>query len=102
MIGFITSPETAAAVEHGIAQAFASRDLPQFWALRGMPVLTGEHAGQMFIPASDDILACPLRGNPPQRPTDYPEFDQLIAMLGGLDARVEIDRATITPPSEEI
>ena len=102
MIGYITSPETAADVEHGIAQAFVSRGLPQFWGLRGMPILTGEHAGQMFIPAGDDILACPLRGNPPQRPTDYPEFAQLVAMLGGLDARVEIDPADITPPHEEI
>ena len=102
MIGFITSPEVADAVEHGIAQAFVSRDLPQFWGLKGMPILTGEHEGQMFIPPSDAILTCPLRGNPPQRPTDYPEFDQLIAMLGGIDARVEIDPATITPPHDEI
>ena len=36
ILGYITSPETAAAVEHGIAQAFASRDLPQFWGLKGM------------------------------------------------------------------
>lgn len=102
MTGYITTPEVAAAVEHGVKQAFTSRDLPEFWAVRGMPILTGEHKGKTFIPASDDILACPLRGNPPQRPTDFPEFSHLVEMLGGLDARQDIDPATITPPSDEI
>ena len=100
MIGYITSPEVAAAVEHGVKQAFTSRNLPEFWAGRGMPILSGEHAGKTFIPASDDILACPLRGNPVQRPTDFPEFTQLVEMLGGLDARQELDPTHITPPEE--
>ena len=98
MIGYITPPETAQAVSDGVAQAFAVRDLPQFWALAIMPILTGEHAGQMFIAADDSIFQTPLRGNPPQRPTDYPEFEQLVEMLGGLEARVELDPAHITPP----
>lgn len=102
MIGFITSPEVAQAVSAGVAEAFTVRSLPQFWALAIMPILTGEHTGQMFIAADDSIFQTPLRGNPPQRPTDYPEFGQLVEMLGGLDARVELDPAHITPPSDEI
>ena len=102
MIGFIATPETAAAVSAGVDEAFSVRDLPQFWGLAVLPILTGEHAGKMFIAADDTIFQTPLRGNPPQRPTDYPEFEQLVQMLGGLDARVEIDPIHITPPSDEI
>jgi hypothetical protein len=102
MTGFITSPETAAAVSDGVAQAFVSRNLPQFWALAIMPILSGEHEGKMFIAADDSILQTPLMGSPVQRPTDYPEFETLVAMLGGLDARVDLDPVHITPPSDEI
>jgi hypothetical protein len=101
MTGFITSPETAQAVSDGVAQAFVSRDLPQFWALAIMPILSGEHEGQMFIAADDSIFQTPLMGSPVQRPTDYPEFETLVAMLGGLESRVDLDPAHITPPSDE-
>ena len=100
MIGYLTTPETAAAVTQAIADAQTSRGYPVVWLLVGMPVLTGEHAGLHFIPASDDILSCPLRGNPIQTPRDFPEFETLILLLGGLEARVEIDAATITAPSD--
>jgi hypothetical protein len=98
MIGFLLPPATAAAITAAIAAAQTSRALPVTWLLVGMPVLTGEHTGLHFLPASDEILSCPLhRGMTPQ---DFPEFAQLLALLGGLEARVEIDPATITAPLE--
>ena len=100
MTGYLTTPETAAAITQAIRDAQTSRGYPVVWLLVGMPVLTGEHAGLLFLPASDDILAAPLRGNPILTPRDFPEFSQLIEMLGGLEARVEIDPATITAPSD--
>jgi len=98
MIGFITTPEVAAAVLNGVRDAMLSRGLPHYWSPGAIPIHSGEHAGKMFIPASDDMLATPLHGNPIQRPTDFPEFEQLVAVLGGLDARVEIDTSDIATP----
>jgi hypothetical protein len=98
MIGFVVSPATAAAVLAGVEQAMDARGLPHYWSPGSFPIHRGEHAGQAFIPADDAVLATPLRGNPPLAPTDFPEFSQLIALLGGLDARVDIDPSTIVAP----
>ena len=99
MIGFITTPETSAAVTQAIRDAQTSRNLPVFWSLIGMPIYSGEHAGMHFIPADDAVLATPLRGNPIQTPQDFPEFAQIISTLGGLDARVKIDAQDLIDPS---
>lgn len=88
--GFVTTAEIAEVINAAVAQAFSSRNLPQFWALGFMPIYTGEYAGLIFIPADEQILLTPLRQNPPVTPADFPEFAQLVAMLGGLDARVNI------------
>lgn len=98
--GFITTAEIAAQVEAGIAQAFTSRNLPQFWTLGSMPIHTGEHAGKVFLPADDQILNTPLRGNPPLTPQDFPEFSTIVSLLGGLEARQQIDPAIIAPPTD--
>lgn len=98
MIGFITTPETSAAVTQAISDAQTSRNLPVFWLLVGMPIYSGIHAGMHFIGADDEILSAPLYGNPIQTPKDFPEFEQLVALLGGLPARIEIDLSTIIQP----
>lgn len=100
MIGFITTPEISAAVTQAIRYAQTSRNLPVFWLLVGMLIHSGDHVGMHFIPADDDILSTPLRGNPIQTPQDFPEFSALLAMLGGLDARVDIDPSLVTLPPE--
>jgi hypothetical protein len=100
MIGFIATPETSAAVTQAIRDAQTSRNLPVFWLLVGMPIYFGDNVGMHFIPADDDILSTPLRGNPIQTPQDFPEFSALIAILGGLDARVSIDSSLVTNPLE--
>lgn len=100
MIGFITTPETSAAVTQAISDAQTSRGLPVFWLLIGMPIYSGEYAGMHFIPADDSILSTPLRGNPIQTPQDFPEFASLIKMLGGLDARIDLPASNITSPQE--
>lgn len=97
MTGYVTTQETSSTVTQAISDAQTSRNLPVFWLLVGTPIISGEHAGMYFIPADDNILATPLRGNPIQTPRDFPEFSQLIAALGGLDARVEIDPAVFLP-----
>jgi hypothetical protein len=91
MIGFIATPEIAQAVNDAVASAQTSRSLPVYWLPGAYPIYSGPHTGLAFIPADDAILCTPLRGDPPMTPRDFPEFDQLVAALGGLDARIDID-----------
>jgi hypothetical protein len=97
MLGHITTPEIAAAITAAIEAAQTSRGLPVYWSLVGMPIYTGPHTGKVFLCTDDASLATPLRGNPPQTPHDFPEFDQLLQILGGLESRIDIDPAILTP-----
>ena len=99
MIGYITTQTQAEEINAAIAKAQTDRGFPVFWLAGSIPIQSGEHAGMHFIPCDDSLLATPLIGNPPQTPVDFPEFPQLLAILGGLDARVNIDPATIIPPN---
>jgi hypothetical protein len=100
MIGFIVSPETAAAVNEAVANAQTSRGLDVYWLPGAFPILRGEHAGKCFVPGDDDLFDTPLRGDPPLTPRDFPEFTQLISALGGVDARIEIESHVIGPDAE--
>jgi hypothetical protein len=102
MTGFVTTAETAAVVLASIRETFAAYGHPPFWSPGAYPIYSGPHAGRTFIPAGDDTATTPLRLNPLQRPCDFPEYDQFIATLGGLDARIDIDPADIKPPSDEL
>ena len=97
MIGFITSPETAAAVLAGIRQAMASRGLPNYWSCGKYAIYTGEHARNMFLPFDDGMMATNLQGG--LTPIDFPEFGQLVAALGGLDTRIDLDPQAIIDPN---
>ena len=96
MIGHITDLATATAITAAIENAQTSRGLSVYWSLVGVPIYTGPHTGKVFLCTDDESLDTPLRGNPPQTPRDFPEFAQLLAVLGGLDARVDIDPSTLT------
>jgi hypothetical protein len=95
MIGFVTTQEQATAANAAIAEAQTSRGLPVFWLAGSYPIHSNEHAGKYFVPAGDGILDAPLMGSPVQTPQDFPEFDTLITMMGGLESRVEIDPSDI-------
>jgi len=96
MIGFITTPETASAVIDGIREAQLSRGTAYYWTTGAMPIYSGDYAGQTFIPADDALLDTSLRRG--LTPSDFPEFDQLVALLGGLDARVDLPASDIIDP----
>ena len=98
MIGFITTQERAEAANAAAAQAQTDRGLPVFWLPGSFPIFGGEHAGETFVPCDDALMDTPLLGSPVMSPKDFPEFAQIIAALGGLGARVEIDAEDITPP----
>ena len=96
MIGFITDKYTATQVNEAVANAQVERELPVFWLPGKYEVFRGEHVGMCFIPCDEETLSTPLRGNPPLRPTDFPEFQTIIEQLGGLDARVDLPPEDIT------
>jgi hypothetical protein len=97
MIGFITTPQTAAAVLAGIRTAQESRGLPHYWTTGSFPIHQGEHAGKVFLPFDDAMMATNLRGG--LTPMDFPEAPQLIAALGGLEARIDLDPNAIIDPN---
>jgi len=97
MIGYITTPETAQAILSAIDAAQTSRGLPVYWSTGSYPIHTGAHAGLMFLPFDDAMLATVLHQG--MTPLDFPEAQQLIAMLGGLDARVDLPAIAIIDPN---
>jgi hypothetical protein len=61
-----------------------------------MEILSGPNDGKHFLPFDDLALTTPLHAG--THVSDYPEFTSLLAMLGGLEARVDIDPELVTPP----
>ena len=97
MIGFITDIQTAQAVLDGIRTSQESRGLPYYWTTGSYPIYTGTHAGKVFLPFDDEMMATNLRGG--LTPMDFPEAPQLIAALGGLDARIDLAPQAIIDPN---
>jgi hypothetical protein len=97
MIGFITDIQTAQAVLDGIRNAQESRGLPYYWTTGSYPIYTRTHAGKVFLPFDDEMMATNLRGG--LTPVDFPEFAQLVGALGGLDARVDLAPQAIIDPN---
>lgn len=96
MIGFVANKLEAQKVNDAVAQAQTDRGLSVFWLPGMCEIHHGLYDGLYFIPCDDDTLHTPLRGNPPLTPVDFSEFQAIIEVLGGLDARVDI------PPSDII
>ncbi len=101
--GYILPQSAAQSILAAIATAFDARSIPQYWSPGMYQIYEGEHAGLYFLPADDAILTTPLMGSPVQTPQDFPEFPQILAALGGLDARVTIPASFIhaTPALDE-
>jgi hypothetical protein len=97
MQGYITTPDTAAAINAAVSAAQTQRGLPVYWLPGSYPIHQGTYAGKAFIPLTDTMLATNLRGD--MIPQDFPEFAQLTAMLGGLDARVDLDPQALIDPN---
>lgn len=99
MLGFIVTSTTAAAVLSGIAAAQTSRGLAPYWTCGSYQIFTGTHAGNRFLPFDEQMMATVLREG--ATPMDFPETQQLLTLLGGLDARVELAASAIVDPDAE-
>lgn len=91
MIGFITTTQIAFLVLSGIERAMTSRGFANYWSVGSYPIYSGIYKDRVFIPADENILETPLYGDPLMRPIDFQEFEELVSLLGGLEARVNID-----------
>lgn len=98
MIGFVTDKTTSDAILAGIEQAMAAHGQPNYWTTGAFPIYSGEYKGGTFIPASDELLATPLRGG--LTPMDFPETHAMLDALGGLGARIHLHPSTIIDPDQ--
>ena len=96
MLGFITDQATADSIIAQIRQAQEVRNWPYYWSTGSYEIYSGIYVGNIFIPANDTILTTPLRSD--RTPQDFPEYQQLIDLMGGLEARVDIDPADLIDP----
>jgi len=99
MTGFIVTSAIATAVLDGIATAQTSRGLYPYWTCGSYEIFTGTHTGKRFLPFDEQMMATVLREE--ATPMDFPETQQLLALLGGLDARVELTASAIVDPDVE-
>lgn len=96
--GFLTDESTAAAISAGVAAAQDVRGVARYLSAAAMPVLSGPYAGIMFLPFEDSAMEQERHGG--LHLADFPEFDQLVGMLGGLESRIVIDPSVIVGPEE--
>jgi hypothetical protein len=101
MIGFVTNAALADQILAAIEKEQLDHGLPFYWTVGSYPILSGPHAGKMFLPADDALLATHLRGPKEDKitPASSPKFAALIKSLGGLEARIDLDARDIAGPA---
>ena len=95
MTGFIVTTDQRDAIAAALDAAQEARGR-KFLHLGAILIRAGEHAGKHFIGLADKDLTQKLSGIPL---AEYPEFQQIVEFLGGLDARVDIDPSILIDPN---
>ena len=95
LTGYIVDEQTRDALADALDAAQESRGR-KYLHLGASLIHSGADAGKYFIGLADKDLAQKLSGIPL---ADYPEFQQIIASLGGLHARVDIDPSIFIDPN---
>ena len=98
LTGYIVDETTRDALADALNAAQESRGR-KYLHLGAALIHKGASAGNYFIGLTDSDLTQKVAGIMLQ---DYPEFQNIIETLGGLDARVEIDSADLIDPNAEI
>jgi hypothetical protein len=101
MIGFVTNEAIARQILGAIEKEQTDQGLPFYWTIGSFPILSGPHAGKVFLPADDALLATHLRGPKEGKitPSSSPKFSGLVNSLGGLEARIDLDPHEISRPA---
>lgn len=103
MIGFVTTTPAAEQILALLKKQQADAGFPHFWTLGAFPIIAGEHAGKVFIPASDELLATHLFGNATSKKTPMSAggISGRVTALGGKSARVDLPASVIqTAPQD--
>jgi hypothetical protein len=96
MIGFLATTEAKDEAATLLRESQIRHTGKQFNCLGEMWVYTGYHAGQWFIPFPDEAIIM-IRWRDKSF-ADFPEFAEIVALLGGLESRVTIDPQDIIDP----
>ena len=97
LTGYIVDETTRDALADALDAAQESRGR-KYLHLGAAYIHTGASAGNYFIGLADSDLTQKVAGIMLK---DYPEFQDIITSLGGLDARVELDSADLIDPNAE-
>ena len=95
MTGYIVTTQKRNAIAAALDAAQESHGR-KFLHLGAMRIYAGADAGKYFIGLSNKDLTQKLGGI---QLAQYPEFQQIITSLGGLDARAEIDSSNLIDPN---
>lgn len=98
LTGYIVDEATRDTLSAALDSAQESRGR-KYLHLGAAFIHKGANAGKYFIGLADSDLTQKVAGIMLK---DYTEFQDIIASLGGLDARVEIDSAGLIDPNAEI
>jgi hypothetical protein len=97
MIGFLATTEVKYEVANLLRDAQVKHIGRPINHLGEMWVHTGLHAGQWFIPFPDEAITM-IRWRDKSF-ADFPEFAEIVALLGGLESRVTIDPQDLIDPN---
>lgn len=95
MTGYIVTTDQRDAIAAALDAAQEERGR-KYLHLGAMRIYSGANKGKHFIGLADKDLTQKLGGI---ALVEYPEFQDIIASLGGLDARVEIDPSILIAPN---
>lgn len=95
LTGYIVDEATRDTISAALDAAQEARGR-KYLHLGAMQIYAGANKGKHFIGLADKDLTQKLGGI---ALVEYPEFQDIIASLGGLDARVEIDPTILIDPN---
>ena len=96
MIGFLATTEAKDEAATMLRNAQLANIGKQINHLGERWVYTGYHAGQWFIPFPDEAITR-VRWREKSF-ADFPEFSQIVALLGGLESRASVDPQDLIDP----
>jgi len=94
MLGIVTTVAAARSALNQIADAEIADVGAHYWSPGAYPVLSGTHAGKVFMPFSPEMLAVNLRRG--KTLEQIPSMAAIFTSVGGRAARVDLNPANLT------
>ena len=97
--GFVVDEDAAKAVNEAAAKAQTDRGQSVYWLPGSYKVFSGPHAGGFLVPFDELTRQSVLTGG--KTALDFPEFEPLVASLGGEAALVTVSPSALIDPDSE-